>query len=454
MTITIGAGGAGSAHGTAGGDAANVGTDSFIGGVNSAIGSNFGDVYDASGFNNGYNSFQGNAGNDQITGNGGTQVQYGNATSGVTITIGAGGTGSAAGDGSVGTDTFTGGVNSAIGGNSADSYDASAYVGFNAFQGQGGNDTITGNGATEIQFNSATGGVNVNLSTGIVTGNASVGTDTITGGVNRVVGTNFNDTLTGGAGNETLIGNGGNDTINGGAGNDVLSGGAGADKFVFATGTGADTVNDFVFGFGKQIDLTGMNGVYSFADVQAHANQVGGNTVLTFGTDSITLQGVMSGNLAASDFIFGSNSAPTDILLSANSVAENSGAGTVVGTLSDVDVDVGDSATYTLTNDANGRFAISNGQIVVVGGLNFEAATSHQVTVRVTDGGGNIFDKSFSIAVTNANEAPTDISVSNAAVPQGTANGTVIGALSAIDPDAGDTATFSLVDGGRSVRRR
>ena len=431
-----------------GGDAANVGTDSFVSGVNSAIGSNYADVYDASGFNNGYNSFQGNGGNDQITGNGGTQVQYGNATSGVTIAIGAGGTGSAAGDGSVGTDTFTGGVNSAIGGNSADSYDASAYVGFNAFQGQGGNDTITGNGATEIQFNSATGGINVNLSTGIVTGNASVGTDTITGGVNRVVGTNFNDTLTGGAGNETLIGNGGNDTINGGAGNDVLIGGAGADKFVFATGTGADTVTDFVFGFGKQIDLTGMNGVYSFADVQAHAAQVGGNTVLTFGTDSITLQGVMSGNLAASDFIFGSNSAPTDILLSANSVAENSGAGTVVGTLSDVDVDVGDSATYTLTNDANGRFAISNGQIVVVGGLNFEVATSHQVTVRVTDGGGNIFDKSFSIAVTNANEAPTDISVSNAAVPQGTANGAVIGALSAIDPDAGDTATFSLVDGG------
>ena len=38
VTITIGAGGAGSAHGTAAGDTATVGHDSFTGGVNTAIG--------------------------------------------------------------------------------------------------------------------------------------------------------------------------------------------------------------------------------------------------------------------------------------------------------------------------------------------------------------------------------------------------------------------------------
>ena len=62
MTITIGAGGAGSAHGTAAGDAAGVGTDTFIGGVNSATGSNFADIYNATGFIIGtstFNAFQG-----------------------------------------------------------------------------------------------------------------------------------------------------------------------------------------------------------------------------------------------------------------------------------------------------------------------------------------------------------------------------------------------------------
>src|SRR5439155_22922004 len=136
VTINIGAGGTGSASGDA-----SPGTDTFTGGVNSAIGSNFADTYDAHLFNNGFNSFQGNGGNDTITGNGSTQVQFSSAASGVNITIGAGGAGSASGDASVGTDTFTGGVNSAVGGGFADSYNASGFTGFNSFQGNGGNDT-------------------------------------------------------------------------------------------------------------------------------------------------------------------------------------------------------------------------------------------------------------------------------------------------------------------------
>ncbi|MBR1143698.1 tandem-95 repeat protein [Bradyrhizobium sp. AUGA SZCCT0431] len=440
------------AAGTATGDA-SVGTDTFTG-VNSINGSGFGDTLQGSANSD---IFLGLAGNDLNDGRGGldTALYAGfNTTGGVSVDMASG---VVTGNASVGTDTLRS-IESVQGTNFSDTYVATGYGqagalnvsdshgDFNQFQGLAGNDTITGNGNTQISYANASAAVNVNLTTGIATGDGSVGTDTITGGVFNVFGSNFNDTIVGTASSDNLSGHNGNDTITGGGGNDVLSGGAGADKFVFATGTGADTITDFVHGFGKQLDLTGVNGIYGFADVQAHATQVGLNTVLTFGADSITLQNVTATNLVASDFIFGSNSAPTDILLSGNSVAENSSAGTVVGTLSDVDVDVGDSATYTLTDNANGRFAISNGQIVVAGALDYETATSHQVTVRVTDGGGNTYDKDFSIGVTNANDAPTNISVSNAAVPQGSANGTVIGALSAIDPDAGDTAMFSLVD--------
>ncbi|WP_175304539.1 tandem-95 repeat protein [Candidatus Nitrospira nitrificans] len=104
------------------------------------------------------------------------------------------------------------------------------------------------------------------------------------------------------------------------------------------------------------------------------------------------------------------NDAPTDLSLSANTVAENSANGTVVGTVSGTDADTGDTKTYSFTDNAGGRFAInsSTGQITVADGslLNYEAATSHGVTVRVTDAGGLTYDETFTIAVTNVNEAP------------------------------------------------
>ena len=135
------------------------------------------------------------------------------------ITIGAGGSGTGTGDGSVGTDTFTG-VNSAAGGNLADTYNASGFVGFNAFQGNSGNDIITGNGATQIQFGSATSGVVVDLAAGTADCDGSVGHDTFTG-VNGVFGSDFDDTILGGATKGFFNGGkGGNDILNGRGGKD------------------------------------------------------------------------------------------------------------------------------------------------------------------------------------------------------------------------------------------
>ncbi|MBR0717279.1 VCBS domain-containing protein [Bradyrhizobium liaoningense] len=292
---------------------ASVGHDTFSG-VNSALGSNFVDTYNAAGFNgpNGtFNSFQGQGGDDVITGNGNTQVQFNNATGGVTVNLAAG---TASGDASVGHDVFSG-VNSASGSNFADIYDATGFNGlngtFNSFSGNGGNDVITGNGNTQIQYGSATNSVIVNLTAGTADGDASVGHDTITGGVFNVAGSNFNDTIIGSASNDVLSGNGGNDALDGRGGSDFLSGGLGADTFVYATGYGFDTVGDFNHGQSDKIDLTGIYGIYSLADVQAHAVQMGVNTVISFGAgDGLTLQNVSLGSLVASDFVFGTAGAP------------------------------------------------------------------------------------------------------------------------------------------------
>ena len=88
-------------------------------------------------------------------------------------------------------------------------------------------------------------------------------------------------------------------------GNDNLTGGAGADTFVYATGGGADFITDFNHGQGDRIDVTGVAGIFTLADIQSHATQQGANTFIDFGGgNTITLQNVTLSNLVASDFAF------------------------------------------------------------------------------------------------------------------------------------------------------
>src|SRR5262249_32678404 len=97
------------------------------------------------------------------------------------------------------------------------------------------------------------------------------------------------------------------------------------------------------------------------------------------------------------------NEAPTDIALSGTTVVENAANGTVIGTLSAVDPDAGDSATFSLLDDAGGRFTVVGNQLVVANGtlLDFEAATSHTVTVQATDAGGLSFSEAMTISLQN-----------------------------------------------------
>ena len=145
------------------------------------------------------------------------------------------------------------------------------------------------------------------------------------------------------------------------------------------------------------------------------------------------------------------NRAPTDISLSTNAVAENSALGTTVGTLAATDPDSGEIFAFSLVDNVGGRFALNGSTLIVAGALDHEASTSHQIVVRLTDSFHHTFDKAFTIGVSNVNESPTSISLTNAVVTENSAAGTVVGALSATDPDAGDTVALSLVDdaGGR-----
>src|SRR5262249_47123374 len=140
------------------------------------------------------------------------------------------------------------------------------------------------------------------------------------------------------------------------------------------------------------------------------------------------------------------------VTLSGGTVAENSANGTVVGTVTGVDPDAGATLSYSLADNAGGRFAINaaSGQVMVANGalLDYERAQSHTITVRVTDQGGFTFDKAFTVAVTNVNEAPTNATLSGGSVAENSANGTAVGTVTGVDPDAGAVLSYALTNDG------
>ncbi len=98
----------------------------------------------------------------------------------------------------------------------------------------------------------------------------------------------------------------------------------------------------------------------------------------------------------------------TDVNAAINQVAENSANGTNVGiTAAAIDPDGGDTVTYSLTNNAGGRFAInpSTGVVTVAGAIDFETATSHLITVRALSSDTSQSTANFTINVLNVNDA-------------------------------------------------
>ena len=81
--------------------------------------------------------------------------------------------------------------------------------------------------------------------------------------------------------------------------------------------------------------------------------------------------------------------------------------GTQVASVGDVsDPNSGDTATFSLADDAGGRFAINpvSGMITVADGsrLNHATAASHDIVVRATDGSGRFHDETFTIELSAA----------------------------------------------------
>jgi gliding motility-associated-like protein len=149
------------------------------------------------------------------------------------------------------------------------------------------------------------------------------------------------------------------------------------------------------------------------------------------------------------------NELPTAIVLNANSINENSAIGTTLANLSSTDLDANDTHTYSLVSGSgasnNASFEIVGNELKTKESFNFESKSSYTLRIRTTDAGGLSFENSFSISVTDVNEAPTALAVSRLNLYEGNRVDELIGLMSSTDQDAGDTHTYSLVAGTGST---
>jgi hypothetical protein len=137
----------------------------------------------------------------------------------------------------------------------------------------------------------------------------------------------------------------------------------------------------------------------------AYAAAQSGSTAGSGGTlrlDMVTVSGVAS--------VF--NNPPTNITLSATTIAENNAVNAVVGPLSTTDADSSDTHTYSLVSGTgstdNASFDISGASLRASVAFNFEGKSSYSVRVRTTDSANNTFEKAFTITVNNVIDSPAD----------------------------------------------
>ncbi len=133
------------------------------------------------------------------------------------------------------------------------------------------------------------------------------------------------------------------------------------------------------------------------------------------------------------------------------SLPENRPLGQTIGSVHAIDPDQGDSPVYSiLSGSGNGAVAIAatSGLLSIADAskFNFETATNLTLVIQATDRAGLFDRRTVTINITNVNEAPV-INAALMSTPEGSANGSLVGRVSASDPDIADRLTYTIVGG-------
>ncbi|MCZ8182514.1 MAG: cadherin domain-containing protein [Beijerinckiaceae bacterium] len=198
---------------------------------------------------------------------------------------------------------------------------------------------------------------------------------------------------------------------------------------------------------------TGVLTFVSAPDFEAPTD-VGGNNVYDVQVQvSDGLGGTVTQNIAVT--VTNQNEAPGITSAATVSAVEN---GNAVLTVTGTDPDAGASLTYSITGGADAaKFAINptTGVLTFVSAPDFEAPTDagannvYDVQVQVSDGLGGTATQNIAVTVTNQNEAPGITSAATVSVVE---NGTAVMTVTATDPDAGSSLSYSIVGGADAAK--
>ncbi|XOV93141.1 MAG: LamG-like jellyroll fold domain-containing protein [Bacteroidota bacterium] len=141
------------------------------------------------------------------------------------------------------------------------------------------------------------------------------------------------------------------------------------------------------------------------------------------------------------------NKVTTSITLDNYSFQENAAIGTKVGGIfyDDPDDDLFDISLVGSTND-NALFQIVGGELLTNSVRDFETdATSYTVSIQVDDNRGGVWAEDITINLTDINESPTDITLSNSTIiAGGTYFEHIVGMLETVDQDLSDSHTYTI----------
>ncbi|MDD1780339.1 calcium-binding protein [Enterovibrio sp. ZSDZ35] len=250
-----------------------------------------------------------------------------------------------------------------------------------------GNDTLSGGEGNDVAY----GGLGNDIVKGglgddVLSG--SEGDDIVFGGQGNDVlsGANDNDILLGGLGNDDLNGGGGDDILLGGKGNDVMHGSSGSDVIYggegnnsMVLGSGNNIVaydgkgNDIVVDFSLRDDKIAIPRSLGALSLSALALSVfEGDTVITVGSNTLTLVGLDPSDLSDDNFTFVSDE-EFDALLGNNGalsfeehavVSQSEGSFLATGSLLGEDNTVGAWHIKTISVDG-ADYDVPNSTIVI-----------------------------------------------------------------------------------------
>ena len=312
------------------------------------------------------------------------------------------------------------------------------------------------------------------------------------------------DTLYGGTGDDVLHGSGGSDTLYGGAGDDTLDGGAGLDTHYGGDGddefaldihgllqghitddSHADTLKDFGNGNDKihihvpasvlpslDVTISSLEQLYSIFNLRVEKGHIAvdglvgniddtaiENTAIYSGDVLLMVLEDFTADLTLNMFAMSHgiiNRAPEFAQKSYTAtLAETAETGSAVVTVAATDADIDDTLTYSIIGGdggGDGLFAINDdGEITLTGALDFETATSHNLTIKAQDKNGDTDTAKVVVHVTDANDnAPIfDAATHKVEIPELTEIGTTLTTVTARDADTSGVR-YSIL-GGRNA---